>query len=133
MKNASYQSYDNLKMSFKSSMKFDSRYTQDFHSLQNLDFFKLINKYSASFFSNKEFKHLHLPDTKNFKKLSRENSLSVEKGYVRISRLNNTSFDDDFNYTNLKNKYSKYIKKKLPLILCVLAFLIIIIILYNSD
>jgi hypothetical protein len=115
--------------SFRSKNKFDSRYMQDLISLQNLDYFKLIQKHSGSFFSNREFKHLDLPDTKNFKQLSRANSFSFHHT-LTASRVNSVSFED-FNM-NFKNNY-RYFKKRLPVLISVIVFIFIVVVILNSK
>lgn len=118
--------------SFRTINKFDTRYDQDLISLRNLDYFKLIQNHSGSFFSNREFKHLDLPDTKNFKQLSRANSFGILglNQNSNGSRVNSVSFED-FN-RNFKNNY-RYLKKKLPVFIFVIIFILIAVFILNSN
>jgi hypothetical protein len=120
----------NLSKSFKQHrlyVKFDSRYEQDYHSLQSIDCFKHINKYSENFFSNKEFQHLYEPDIKNLKNLSRENSIK----YQSIDSRRYSFINDGVDYM-MKNKYYNYIKKRLPLF-SLIAFLFFLVLLLSNS
>lgn len=119
-------SQENLFLPNKSSIKFDSRYTQDFINLQNIDHLKVIEKFAQSFLRDIEFKNLDLTDTKNFKKLSPELSQFFNPNR-RSSKLNSLT-NDDFNSYLIKNKCSSYIKKRLNLIIVVLVLIFVFLI-----
>lgn len=134
-KGNSFGNFSNIEINYKSNIKFDNKYAQDFYNTKNIDYVKLINKYSGSFFSTREFKGLDLPDTKNFKKLSRENSLvhgDTIQPFTVDNRSNSFLQDDDSNYYWIKSRY-RHIKKKLPYFLFIFILIVVILITISSS
>lgn len=98
---------------------------------------KLIQENSQSFFTLKEFEDLDLPDTKNFKQLSRDGSFSLKNGFIN-SRVNSINSDEYSTfarlnnyknnlYLNLKQKIYKLKKKVISLGIIFLLIMIFII------
>ena len=116
----------NSNLNNKIHEKFDSKYTQDFYLLQTIDCFKLINEHSGSFFSNLEFDCVYLPDAKNLKKISRENSVSIRKSF----KIKRNSSDSDFFYeskNNFKSQF-KFLRRKNLHIFIIFIFVFILFI-----
>jgi hypothetical protein len=120
------------KLNSKLHAKFHSKYTQDFLLLQTIDCFKLINKYSGSFFSNLEFDFIYVPDSKDLDKISRGNSLKNKKDDVIENFYSDSELLNDNNTQtiNFKSKF-KYLRKNSHVIIpVVFVFILFIWILY---
>jgi hypothetical protein len=137
------KNFMNQNKTFKSRMRFDSRYTEDMQTIQKIDYHKFIHEYGQSFFTKKEFKDLDLPDTKNFKQLSRTGSFTIENA-VNNSRMNSlneegfTGFTALSHFTNksfsmMKQKYKKFKKRLVPIIVLVLLLIFLTVVIFSKN
>jgi hypothetical protein len=87
----------------------------------------------GDFVSTKEFKNIHLPDAKNVKPLSRENSVNGDttNAFGRTGEHYITGFSTFTNFDFYFKKHSKFFKKKNTMVIIVIVILVLFI-LYMS-
>lgn len=120
------------KLDSKPHAKFHSKYTQDFLLLQTIDCFKLINKYSGSFFSNLEFDSIYVPDCRDLEKISRNNSFNNKKEDLAENYNNFSEFFQNKDKETIDFKFKvKYLKKNSHIFIpAIFVFILFIWILY---
>jgi hypothetical protein len=97
----------------------DKKNEQDIQIIQNLDLLKLVNKYAGSFFTNRLFNTIDLPNTRNLKTVNKNRS-SRRASKNHITPLGSDSDDEGkvlFKRKNLKG---------FIVVIIVIIFLIII-------